>query len=433
MSFMFEIKQWQTACIAYDNKEFEVALKTFINIADGSKIHFNIGLIFAAASEHDRAIASYTKAIELDPYMAVARFQRGVSYFLKEDMASAGENFNQTYEQLRGNNIINYQQLGLSFRLYSCEVLFNRGICQLYMGKMDAGLTDLYYAQKASVTAEHAIIEQAVRDQGKGYSVFSIPPTVLFRPPENKLRQLDGGLFSAAVDQLNSKKQFTRNNSILLKQKPASEFATKSSQSSPISSTRFFQRNDPSHHSPDGLASLTNSKYIRSADSGFESSAEDRYSSSPPKASSRLAYEQPPKEEDEGYGDFDKELEEVYGSYNALSLNQEQDWSKQRWGSQEEIQPPSSSNSTSGKLKIKVHYTDTRILLVSSSITFEELKMRIQEKFNTPHSILLQYKDEENELVLLIDNDDLQIARQVCRRANTKNDLEKIELWCVDK
>ncbi|KAG1452940.1 hypothetical protein G6F55_008403 [Rhizopus delemar] len=390
MSFRFEIEQWEAACNAYDNQEYETSLKTFI-------------------------IASYTKAIELDPYMAVARFQRGVSYFIKEDMESARANFDSTYEQLRGNNIINYQQLGLSFRLYACEVLFNRGICQLFMGKMDAGLTDLYYAQKASMTAEHAIIDQAVRDRGKGYSVFSIPPGVLFRPPENKLRQLQGGMFAAAVDQLPPVKKtpavMTRNNSILLKQQPDKKYAIKS----PSPTHRFFSRSSPT--TEDSVSVSSSSRYTQSADSGFESS----YSTSPPK--SKLAYEV--KEEDEGYGDFDKELEEVYGSLNTLSVDS-------NWASQEDIIQPSPP--TNGKLKIKVHYKDTRILLVSSQIRFEELVLRIQEKFNISNSILLQYKDEENELVLLIDNDDLQIARQVVAKKmnTTRNDLEKLELWCVD-
>lgn len=287
------------------------------------------------------------------------------------------------------------------------------------MGKMDAGLTDLYYAQKASMTAEHAIIDQAVRHRGKGYSVFSIPPVVLFRPPENKLRQLQGGMFAAAVDQLSPKKSY-RNNSVLLDL---------------VKSSHSYK-----HHSSDDSVSTTSSRHTRNSgtDSGFESFAEDRYSSaSSTKTSSRLALQYAIKE-DEGYGDFDKELEEVYGSFNTMSLDQEKEWIKQRWASQEEVLQPSNStssnsSSTAGKLKIKAHYKDTRILLVSNSITFEELMSKIREKFNAPSSILLKYKDEENELVLLIDNDDLQIARQVYKRfASGKNELEKLELWCVD-
>ena len=87
---------------------------------------------------------------------------------------------------------------------------------------MDAGLTDLYHAQKARLTEEHDVINQAVKDRGKGYSVFSIPPMVLFRPPENRMKQLQGVDMFAVVDQLNIKKpatQIKRNNSILLNDK----------------------------------------------------------------------------------------------------------------------------------------------------------------------------------------------------------------------
>lgn len=251
----------------------------------------------------------------------------------------------------------------------------------------------------------------------------------------------------AAVDQLGLKKPIPKNHSILLDQRPSYKYSfskplSSSSYASPTSSfNRFFPRKNDSgiYQSDDSTASSTSSRYTRGADSGFESSTEDRYSSSP-KTSSKLAFQCSSKEEDEGYGDFDKELEEVYGSINTMSLEQETEWHKkqqQRWSPQENLlhQPSAStsSNSTAGKLKIKVHYKDTRILLVSNTISFEELKLRIQEKFNAPSSILLKYKDEEDEQVLLIDDDDLQIARQVCRHSNTKGyDLEKLELWCVD-
>ena len=100
-------------------------------------------------------------------------------------------------------------------------MLFNRGICRLYLQKMNDGLTDLYLAQKDKMTDEHEVIDQAVLDRGKGYSVFSIPPGVLFRPPEGRLRgPQSADLFSAAekfgLGKINLVGAIKRNNSILL-------------------------------------------------------------------------------------------------------------------------------------------------------------------------------------------------------------------------
>lgn len=140
----------------------------------GSKISFNIGLIYATRGEHQRAIDSFEKAIELDPYLAVAYFQAGVSQFLLGRHEIARRDFDDawlvrcerkldhTCEKLIGLldcstfvqtrlSITNSElpshiaflslrltvygdhRIGLKFQLYSCEVLFNRGLCLVYM------------------------------------------------------------------------------------------------------------------------------------------------------------------------------------------------------------------------------------------------------------------------------------------------------------
>ena len=81
----------------------------------------------------------YQRAVRLDQYLAVAYFQQGVSNFLMGDFEEALANFNDTLLYLRGNNNIDYEQLGLKFKLYSCEVLFNRGLCYIYLQQRDAG------------------------------------------------------------------------------------------------------------------------------------------------------------------------------------------------------------------------------------------------------------------------------------------------------
>lgn len=144
--------------------------------------------------------------MRLDQYLAVAYFQQGVSNFLVGDFEEALANFNDTLLYLRGNNFINYDQLGLQFKLYSCEVLFNRGLCYIYLQQKDAGMQDLSFAVKEKAVEDHNVIDEAIREEAEvwsldgmlvltltspqGYTVFSIPVGVVFRPNAAKVKNL---------------------------------------------------------------------------------------------------------------------------------------------------------------------------------------------------------------------------------------------------
>ncbi|KXG54029.1 Tetratricopeptide-like helical [Penicillium griseofulvum] len=190
MSLKQEIETWVQALDAYDNQEFEVSLRCFDQIADTSKILFNCGVIYATLGEHHKAVECYQRAVGLDRYLAIAYFQQGVSNFLLGDFEEALANFNDTLLYLRGNTSIDYEQLGLMFRLFSCEVLFNRGLCYIYLRQMGPGIQDLEYAAKEKFTPDHDVIDDAIRENADGYTVFSIPVGVLYRPNAAKVKNL---------------------------------------------------------------------------------------------------------------------------------------------------------------------------------------------------------------------------------------------------
>jgi hypothetical protein len=190
MSLKQEIETWVAALAAYDNNEFDSAIKCFEQIADTSKILFNCGVIHATLGEHYRAVECYQRAVHLDQYLAIAYFQQGVSNFLMGDFEEALANFNDTLLYLRGNNNIDYEQLGLKFKLYSCEVLFNRGLCYIYLQAKDAGMQDLMFASREKMVPDHDVIDEAIREQAEGYTVFSIPVGVVYRPNEAKVKNL---------------------------------------------------------------------------------------------------------------------------------------------------------------------------------------------------------------------------------------------------
>ncbi|KAH9988051.1 hypothetical protein BJV77DRAFT_1061500 [Russula vinacea] len=191
MSLKAELEAWAAALKAYDEEDFQQSLDIFSSIADSSKILTNMGLIYATLGEHETAVEQFIAATQLDKYLAVAYFQCGVSNFLLGRYDRSSSDFESALLYLRGNESINYTQLGLAFTLFSAEVLFNKGEPLSlfdYLGQTQEGMTELEDASRQQSTEEHSVIDEAIRDRGEGYTVFSIPVGVLYRPSENKLR-----------------------------------------------------------------------------------------------------------------------------------------------------------------------------------------------------------------------------------------------------
>lgn len=44
----------------------------------------------------------------------------------------------------------------------------------IYLGQMQEGMTELEDATRQQATEEHSVIDEAIRDRGEGYTVFSI-------------------------------------------------------------------------------------------------------------------------------------------------------------------------------------------------------------------------------------------------------------------
>jgi len=179
MSLKAELETWAFALQAYDADDLEAALEQFAPIADTSKIFVNVGLIYATLGEHETAVEQFRSATDLDQYSSIAYFQSGVSNFLLGRYELALVDFDKSFLYLRGTDHINYEQLGLKFKLFSAEVLFNKGLALIYMGRMQEGLAELQDASQAKATDDHTVIDEAIADKGDGYTVFSIPVGVL--------------------------------------------------------------------------------------------------------------------------------------------------------------------------------------------------------------------------------------------------------------
>lgn len=144
-------------------------------IADSSRVLFDMGLIHATLGSHKTAVAYYEQAHLLDQYLAVSFFQCGVSRFLMGDHVLAEREFSSAMQHMRGNQIIDYEQLGLKFKLYSAEILSNKGLCLINMRNQGMGMQFLQQARQEKQTDEHNIIDEAIAEGGRDFTVFSVP------------------------------------------------------------------------------------------------------------------------------------------------------------------------------------------------------------------------------------------------------------------
>jgi len=105
--------------------------------------------------------------VRLDKYLAIAYFQKGVSNFLLEKFEEALNDFNDSLTYLRGNKWIDYDQLGLKYKLWSCEARFNRGLCSTYLRDLSTGMHDLTEACTEKGDPRHDVIDEAIRDKAE--------------------------------------------------------------------------------------------------------------------------------------------------------------------------------------------------------------------------------------------------------------------------
>ncbi|KAJ6468247.1 hypothetical protein C8R45DRAFT_1018028 [Mycena sanguinolenta] len=190
MSLKDELKLWQDARNGINDGDYKKTLRCFSRMPPSATISTNMGLLHAAMGDHEKALRRFTDATERDSYLTISYFQRGVSHFLLERYRPAGRDFKRAWLSLRGNEEINYEQLGLNFRLFASEVLFNLGLSRIRLGCMDKGMSYLEKAKRLTMIEDHDLIEDVISQKGEGFTVFSIAPGVLYWPSEMRLKSI---------------------------------------------------------------------------------------------------------------------------------------------------------------------------------------------------------------------------------------------------
>ncbi|KAK4057989.1 hypothetical protein OIO90_000728 [Microbotryomycetes sp. JL221] len=191
MTLKRELQTWAEALGAHDSGNLQVALRLFKDLTLSSKIAFNMAMIYSQLDNQNETLTFCERAIELDPFLAVAHFQAGISCYKLGRFNDAKRCFGDALIYLRSNALIDYEQLGLKFRLYACEILFNRALASFSMGMMDESYLDLKSAAAQKQTTEHRVIDNGLHGSKSSLTLFEIVDNVLFRPTEIKLKNLE--------------------------------------------------------------------------------------------------------------------------------------------------------------------------------------------------------------------------------------------------
>ncbi|NWX46580.1 NCF2 factor, partial [Steatornis caripensis] len=202
MSLVETIRLWQEGVCAADGKDWRAALDAFTAVQNPpAKICFNIGCIHLVLGKLAEAEEAFTRSIGCDKHLAVAYFQRGTVFYRRQNHEKAIKDFKEALAQLRGNQLIDYKILGLRYRLFACEILYNIALVYAAMEDWKQAEQHLTLAMSMKSEPQHNKIDGAmeailrcdfsVLQKQKLCQLVAIPAGKLFRPNEKQVAQLE--------------------------------------------------------------------------------------------------------------------------------------------------------------------------------------------------------------------------------------------------
>ncbi|XP_029313423.1 neutrophil cytosol factor 2 [Cottoperca gobio] len=194
MSFVDTLRQWDEAVTCADRQDLSEALRIFLAIQDpNSKISFDIGCLHLLNKDLDDAEKAFDCSIRKDEHLAVAFFQRGMTFYRKQRYEESLGDFQHAFKALRGNQLIDYKALGLRYKLYACEVLINMALAEAQLGNWEKAHENLVKALNYKTDAKLNIIDKALDSalKQKLFKLVEFPSKVLFKPNKHYVAELE--------------------------------------------------------------------------------------------------------------------------------------------------------------------------------------------------------------------------------------------------
>uniref|UniRef100_A0A8C7RNC4 Neutrophil cytosolic factor 2 n=1 Tax=Oncorhynchus mykiss TaxID=8022 RepID=A0A8C7RNC4_ONCMY len=194
MSFVNTLKQWDEAVACFERGDSAASLGTFLDIQEkNSKIFFNVGCLHLINKNLDAAEKAFDGSIGKDGHLAVAFFQRALTFYKKERYEESLADFQHAFRELRGNQLIDYKPLGLRYKLYACEVLHNMALAHAQLGQWEKAKETILTALNLRTEAKLSHIDRGLECilKQKVFEPVEVPAKVVFKPNKNYVAELE--------------------------------------------------------------------------------------------------------------------------------------------------------------------------------------------------------------------------------------------------
>nr|XP_046241626.1 NADPH oxidase activator 1 isoform X2 [Scatophagus argus] len=187
------LQLWNASVEAVDAKDWQGALAKLEQISEPtSRTLFNAASAHLALGQLDLALQALDLAIAKDERLAVGFFQRSAVMMQIDRLEEALSDCIWAQKHMRENTVIDYTQLGLRFKLYSWQVLYNAAAVYCRMGQWERAREILISVSQERGAGRKGNIEVALDSivRGKVLAPLLVPEGVVFRPKKQDVEQL---------------------------------------------------------------------------------------------------------------------------------------------------------------------------------------------------------------------------------------------------
>ncbi|XP_059193209.1 NADPH oxidase activator 1 [Centropristis striata] len=187
------IRLWDEAVQAADAKDWQGALSKLEQISEPtSRTLFNAASAHLVLGQLDLALKALDLTIAKDERLAVGFFQRAAVMMQIDRLEEALSDCIWAQKHMRGNTVIDYRQLGLRFKLYSWQVLYNAAAVYCRMGQWEQAREVLLSASQERGGGRGGNVEVALESvqREEVLAPLLVPEDVVFRPRKQDVDQL---------------------------------------------------------------------------------------------------------------------------------------------------------------------------------------------------------------------------------------------------
>ncbi|KAM7392079.1 hypothetical protein PAMP_022715 [Pampus punctatissimus] len=187
------LQLWDESVRAVDAKDWQGALAKLEEITEPtSRTLFNAASSHLSLGQLDLALKALDLTIAKDERLAVGFFQRAAVMMQLDRLDEALSDCIWAQKHMRGNMVIDYRQLGLRFKLFSWQVLYNAAAVYCRMSQWEQAREVLLSASQERGGGRGGTIEVALDSVLKEevLAPLLVPEGVVFRPRKQDVEQL---------------------------------------------------------------------------------------------------------------------------------------------------------------------------------------------------------------------------------------------------